>query len=69
MIEQFSDAERLMLLHLVMDKQLRQPDPALVKIISRLSGTDTVLMARRAYPSRRLECSPGAAIEANDSPI
>lgn len=51
--EQFSDSERQRLLRLTMAAVPKtHGDPELTAIIAKLSGTDTVLVARRAYPSR-----------------
>lgn len=52
--ENFSEEERQLMLRLLIDRQLKQPDPALVRIISRLSGTDTAIVAHRAYASREV---------------
>ena len=51
--ERFSDEERRYLLNLAMNAvPPRNPDKMLIKIISRLSGVDTMLVAHRAYPSK-----------------
>jgi hypothetical protein len=53
--ERFSDEERRYLLSLALNAvPPRNPDKMLIKIISRLSGVDTLLVAYRAYPSRNL---------------
>jgi hypothetical protein len=58
MEEAFSDAERRRLLDLCMAAVPHdRGDDQLTGLISRLSGVDTVLMVRRAYPSR--DNSPG----------
>lgn len=52
--EPFSDAERRLLVTLVINAVPRdRGDPVLTSIITKLSGTDTVLVAKRAYPSLR----------------
>lgn len=50
--EIFTDEQRTTLVRLVMDEIARQPSPELAALLSRLSGTDTVLIAQRAYASR-----------------
>ncbi len=50
--ETFTDEERRLMIEVILNKQLRSPDPRLVKILSRLNGTDTRIVAHRAYPSR-----------------
>jgi hypothetical protein len=52
-VEVFTDEERRRLVELVLSAIPRDHgDAELTAILSRLSGTDTVLIARRAYPSR-----------------
>lgn len=51
--EWFTDRERHLLLGLLHDAvPTGRGDLALTNIIAKLSGVDTVLVARRAYPSR-----------------
>lgn len=51
--ETFTEEERRRLLQLAIDAvPIIAGDDELTRIISRLSGTDTVLVARRAYASR-----------------
>jgi hypothetical protein len=51
--EPLSESERRLLLDLAIAAvPLQHGDPALTAIIAKLSGVDTVLIARRAYPSR-----------------
>lgn len=51
--ETLTDAERVRLLRLcIRDIPHNQGDDDLTGIIGKISGTDTVLVARRAYPSR-----------------
>lgn len=53
MIEEiFTDAERMRLISLAMGALVSGPDDEATALISKLSGTDTVLIARRAYASR-----------------
>lgn len=50
--ETFTDAERRRLMGLVINSiPFAHGDPELSAILSKLSGTDTVVIARRAYPS------------------
>lgn len=49
--EKFSDEERQVLLVLSMDAVVREPLPMLEAVLRKLSGTETVLVAHRAYPS------------------
>jgi hypothetical protein len=52
--EQFSDAERRRLLSLCIEAVPRDHgDAELTAIIAKLSGVDTVLVARRAYKASR----------------
>lgn len=52
--ERFSDGERRRLLALCMAAMpLDRLEPELVGLIAKLSGTDTMIVARRAYPSAR----------------
>ena len=54
MIEEvFTDIERSRLLKLVLASLSQRDDALLVTIAAKLSGTDTVVVARRAYPSGR----------------
>ena len=59
-VERFSDEERQLLVTLVLQHWVKlRDDPALdaakaeklARIIARMGGTDTVLLADRAYPS------------------
>ena len=58
--EQFPDSERQLLVVLVTQAMVRIADDAAMQaavaechsLLKKLSGTDTVLIARRAYPSR-----------------
>lgn len=53
MEERFTDAERVRLLELCFKAVPREHgDPGMTAIIAKLSGTDTVLVVHRAYPSR-----------------
>jgi hypothetical protein len=52
--ETLTEAERRKLLALVMAAVPRDHgDPQLTALVAKLSGTDTVIVARRAYPSAR----------------
>jgi hypothetical protein len=52
--EPLTEAERRRLLDLAIAAVPREcGDPELTTLIAKMSGTDTVLIARRAYPSRR----------------
>jgi hypothetical protein len=54
--EPFTDAERTRLLRLALAEALAQVgDLALVNLIAKLTGTDTVLVARREYPAPQVE--------------
>jgi hypothetical protein len=54
MDELLTDAERWRLLRLALNAvPIDNGDRELTDIIAKLSGTDTVLIARRAYPSAR----------------
>ena len=57
MIEELlTDEERQLLVILVMAQIPRDHgDPHLTRLVAKLSGTDTQLVARRAYPSKRYE--------------
>jgi len=52
MDEPFTDSERRRLLRLAIESVpvSQPPDEELLAIIAKLSGTDTMLYARRAYP-------------------
>lgn len=51
--EQLTDAERRRLLALAIEAvPADKGDPMLTGLIAKLSGTDTVVIVRRAYPSR-----------------
>jgi hypothetical protein len=57
--EPLTEAERRKLLDLVMAAVPREHgDQLLTGLIAKLSGTDTVIVARRAYPSRKPEPPP-----------
>ena len=49
MEQRFSDAERQRLISLALQAWAHQPDAMLRQIIAKLTGTDTVLIAQRAY--------------------
>lgn len=49
--ERFTDQERLLLLGLAL-REVGPRDPEMTNIIAKITGVDTVLVARRAYPSR-----------------
>jgi hypothetical protein len=50
--ERLTDEERRKLLHLVIAAVARNHgDPVLTALVAKLSGTDTVIVAHRAYPS------------------
>jgi hypothetical protein len=49
--ETFTDAERQRLIGLVL-AAMQQRDSVLLAILSKLTGTDTVIVAHRAYRSR-----------------
>jgi len=49
--EVFTDIERTRLLSLVLAALSGRDDALLVAIVAKLAGTDTVLVARRAYPA------------------
>lgn len=52
--ERFTIEERRLLMRLAMDAMPQdRSDSQLITILSKLSGTDTVLVAQRAYPSIR----------------
>ena len=52
MIDQpFTDAERTRLLQLAVAAMPAHADPELTMIIAKLSGVDTVIVSRRAYPA------------------
>jgi len=54
--EPFTEDERKRLLHLAIAAvPLKHGDPLLTSIIAKLTGVDTVLYARRAYPTRSQE--------------
>lgn len=54
--EPLTDAQRRLLIALVMGAMPKdRGDPELTAIIAKLSGTDTVVIARRAYPSHGLD--------------
>jgi hypothetical protein len=54
--ELLTHAERVRLLRLALNAvPIDNGDRELTNIIAKLSGTDTVLIARRAYPSARVE--------------
>jgi hypothetical protein len=72
MIEElFSDSDRQLLIVLATEAMVRiRDDPALehatqelVAILSKLYGTDTIIVARRAYESRDLRLSDDAALD------
>ena len=52
MEELFTDAERHRLIYLLLEAMAK--DPTLDDILSKLTGTDTVIVARRAYCSKSL---------------
>lgn len=59
-MEAFSDQQRRRLMQLVMAAiPCDHGDPELIAILSRLSGTDTVLIAQRAYPSQARKFTHG----------
>lgn len=68
--ETFTETERQLLLRLAVSEipegQIAAPE--LLRAVSRLSGTDTVLIARRAYPSRadQVDRLIGTGSPAND---
>jgi hypothetical protein len=52
--EPLTDEERQLLVILVMAQIPRDHgDPHLTRLVAKLSGSDTQLVARRAYPSKR----------------
>jgi hypothetical protein len=57
--EPLTDAERRFLLRLAIVATQEVPDPLCgmlaVNLVAKLSGTDTQIIARRAYPAKRYE--------------
>jgi hypothetical protein len=66
--EPFDDGERQRLLRLAMAAvPVEHGDDALTNIIAKLSGVDTVLIARRAYPAPQVEThAPGKMAALDD---
>ena len=58
--EQFSENERNLLLHLVLHEAQSGVDELLINLIAKLAGTETVLIARRAYPAPQVEMARDA---------
>ena len=52
--EALNDGDRRLLLDLLMQAvpASEPPEPQVLRLISQLSGADTVVLCRRAYPSR-----------------